>query len=187
MIYVATSYDPADHEEMVAPVLDYLEEHHDRFDLVFGEDMIFPLVGVGIGVVMAPARSLATAGAAVAYSGVGSAADNTSPQLGASLGAAFLSTWASRQIADGMEARTGEITTEIGAQFLRAKVTAGCPEGQEIVEQLRQAALREEVLGACRSGLVVLGFLRLAVSVLTFLILRGSRRQKGAEWHAVDL
>lgn len=158
-------------------------------DSLFGKDMIFPLVvaGIGIGLVMAPAMSLATAGTSAAYSGVASATANTSQQLGASLGVAFLSTWASRHIADGMEARTDEITTEIGAQLLRAKVTASSPEGQAIIEQLRQAALRDEVLGAYRSGFMVLGFLTLAVSVLTFLILRGSGRQRGAERHAVDV
>ncbi|MGW7421692.1 MFS transporter [Streptomyces sp. NPDC054813] len=53
------------------------------------------LVGVGLGTVIAPAMSLATAGVAAADAGAASAAVNTVQQVGGSIGVALLSTMAS--------------------------------------------------------------------------------------------
>ncbi|WP_162131028.1 MFS transporter [Brevibacterium ravenspurgense] len=158
-------------------------------DSWFGEGMVLPLVvaGIGIGLVMAPAMSLATAGTTVAYSGVASATANTSQQLGASLGVAFLSTWASRHVADGMEARAAEITAEIGDRLRRANATPTSTEGQAIAEQLKQAAFSDEVIESYRSGFVVMGFLAFAVSVLTLLVMWRAQSGKEADRHALDV
>lgn len=63
------------------------------------------LVGVGLGVVIAPAMSLATSDVDVADAGVASAAVNTVQQVGGSIGVALLSTMASEAVTDYLSGR----------------------------------------------------------------------------------
>ncbi|NUS87233.1 MAG: MFS transporter [Streptomyces sp.] len=63
-------------------------------DSGYAADILPPLIvaGLGLGLVMAPAMSLATSGVAAEDSGVASAAVNTMQQVGGSLGTALLNT-----------------------------------------------------------------------------------------------
>ncbi|MEU2491226.1 MFS transporter [Streptomyces sp. NPDC007883] len=63
------------------------------------------LVGIGLGMVIAPAMSLATSGVAATDAGVASAAVNTLQQVGGSIGIALLSTMASGAATDYLSGR----------------------------------------------------------------------------------
>ena len=64
------------------------------------------VMGVGLGLVFAPAMATATAGVARADAGVASAMVNTSQQVGGSIGTALLSTLASSPVSGWMSTRT---------------------------------------------------------------------------------
>jgi len=63
------------------------------------------LTGVGVGLVMAPAMSLATSGVAAHDAGVASAAVNTMQQIGGSIGTALLNTLAASAATDYLRGR----------------------------------------------------------------------------------
>lgn len=73
-------------------------------DSSYATDILPPLVvaGLGVGLVMAPAMSLATDGVANEDAGVASAAVNTMQQIGGSLGTALLNTLFASAVADSM-------------------------------------------------------------------------------------
>lgn len=80
---------------------------------VWGQNVLVPLVlgGAGLGLVMAPAMSSATCGVPPRFSGPASATANTSQQVGASLGVAFLSTWAVRSVTEALQEHTAATIT----------------------------------------------------------------------------
>ena len=73
----------------------------------YATDIMPPLIvaGLGLGLVMAPAMSLATAGVAAEDSGVASAAVNTMQQVGGSLGTALFNTLFSSAVANYLDGR----------------------------------------------------------------------------------
>ncbi|MCX5094002.1 MFS transporter [Streptomyces sp. NBC_00365] len=73
----------------------------------YATDIMPPLVvaGLGLGLVMAPAMSLATAGVGAEDAGVASAAVNTMQQVGGSLGTALLNTLFSSAVTDYLDGR----------------------------------------------------------------------------------
>jgi MFS family permease len=70
-------------------------------------DILPPLVvaGLGLGLVMAPAMSLATAGVSAEDAGVASAAVNTMQQVGGSLSTALLNTLTTSAVTDYLDGR----------------------------------------------------------------------------------
>ncbi|MBL1120457.1 MFS transporter [Streptomyces sp. 110] len=70
-------------------------------------DILPPLVvaGLGLGLVMAPAMSLATAGVSAEDAGVASAAVNTMQQVGGSLGTALLNTLTTSAVTDYLDGK----------------------------------------------------------------------------------
>lgn len=68
--------------------------HHLTTQSTYAADVLGPLamLGFGMGFVVAPSISAATAGVAARDAGVGSAMVNTSQQIGGAIAAAFLST-----------------------------------------------------------------------------------------------
>ncbi|MFJ8110804.1 MFS transporter [Streptomyces sp. NPDC096132] len=71
-------------------------------DSTYAANVLPPLlvIGLGIGMIMAPAMSLATAGVAAEDAGVASAAVNTMQQIGGSIGTALLNTLAASAATD---------------------------------------------------------------------------------------
>ncbi|MFE2424677.1 MFS transporter [Streptomyces hokutonensis] len=84
-------------------------------------DVLPPLViaGLGLGLVMPPAMSLAVAGVAAEDSGVASAAVNTMQQVGGSLGTALLNTLSTTAVAnylDGRDAKDPMVLAHAGLE-----------------------------------------------------------------------
>jgi hypothetical protein len=73
----------------------------------YAADILPPLIvaGLGLGMVMAPAMSLAVEGVAAEDSGVASAAVNTMQQVGGSLGTALLNTLFSSAVTDYLDGK----------------------------------------------------------------------------------
>ncbi|ADI03404.1 putative transport integral membrane protein [Streptomyces bingchenggensis BCW-1] len=76
-------------------------------DSGYAADILPPLVvaGLGLGLVMAPAMSLATSGVAAEDSGVASAAVNTMQQVGGSLGTALLNTLSTSAVTNYLDGK----------------------------------------------------------------------------------
>ncbi|KAK1185095.1 MFS transporter [Streptomyces sp. NBS 14/10] len=76
-------------------------------DSGYAADILPPLIvaGLGLGLVMAPAMSLATSGVAAEDSGVASAAVNTMQQVGGSLGTALLNTLSTSAVTSYLDGR----------------------------------------------------------------------------------
>ncbi|MFI1337566.1 MFS transporter [Streptomyces sp. NPDC020845] len=76
-------------------------------DSGYAADILPPLIvaGLGLGLVMAPAMSLATSGVAAEDSGVASAAVNTMQQVGGSLGTALLNTLSTSAVTNYLDGR----------------------------------------------------------------------------------
>ncbi|WP_202381564.1 MFS transporter [Leucobacter chromiireducens] len=89
-------------------------------------ELVAPMVviGMGLGTVMAPAMSSATVGLNPARGGLASALANTSQQLGASLGVAFLSTIATSIVSERIEAAAPLTQAEAATVRLSADVAA---------------------------------------------------------------
>lgn len=89
-------------------------------------ELVAPMlvIGMGLGTVMAPAMSSATVGVGPALNGLASALANTSQQLGASLGVAFLSTIATSIVSERLAAAAPLTPTEIASARLSADVAA---------------------------------------------------------------
>ena len=121
------------------------------------------VIGLGFGMVMAPAMSSATYGVPPENRGLASALASTSQQLGASLGVAFLSTLAAR------------VATERGAELkadLLATLTSGAagPATSPAAIALRDKAVadatREAAVSGYAAGFLSLSFVRFGVAVL---------------------
>ncbi|MEU5645418.1 MFS transporter [Streptomyces milbemycinicus] len=76
-------------------------------DSGYAADILPPLIvaGLGLGLVMAPAMSLATSGVAAEDSGVASAAVNTMQQVGGSLGTALLNTLSTSAVTNYLDGK----------------------------------------------------------------------------------
>ncbi|WP_416975063.1 MFS transporter [Streptomyces sp. 4F14] len=92
----------------------------------FATDILPPLVvaGLGLGLVMAPGMSLATAGVSVEDSGVASAAVNTMQQVGGSLGTALLNTLATSAATDYLAGKDPKDPAVLAQSGLEAYSTA---------------------------------------------------------------
>lgn len=82
------------------------------------------LAGLGMGLIMAPAMSLATEGVAAEDAGVASAAVNTMQQIGGSLGTALLNTLSTSAAADYLVGRNPKDPAVVAQAGLEAYSTA---------------------------------------------------------------
>ncbi|EFL21642.1 puromycin resistance protein Pur8 [Streptomyces himastatinicus ATCC 53653] len=92
----------------------------------YATDILPPLVvaGLGLGLVMAPAMSLATAGVDAEDAGVASAAVNTMQQVGGSLGTALLNTLSTSAATDYLTGRNPKDPAVVAQAGLEAYSTA---------------------------------------------------------------
>ncbi|MFD7500336.1 MFS transporter [Streptomyces sp. NPDC059850] len=92
----------------------------------YATDILPPLVvaGLGLGLVMAPAMSLATAGVAAEDAGVASAAVNTMQQVGGSLGTALLNTLSTSAATDYLTGKNPKDPAVLAQAGLEAYSTA---------------------------------------------------------------
>ncbi|CAM5539188.1 MFS transporter [Streptomyces aurantiogriseus] len=92
----------------------------------YATDILPPLVvaGLGLGLVMAPAMSLATAGVSAEDSGVASAAVNTMQQVGGSLGTALLNTLSTSAATDYLVGKNPKDPAVLANAGLEAYSTA---------------------------------------------------------------
>ncbi|MGI5460277.1 MFS transporter [Streptomyces sp. CA-249302] len=92
----------------------------------YATSILPPLIvaGLGLGLVMAPAMSLATAGVAAEDAGVASAAVNTMQQVGGSLGTALLNTLSTSAAADYLVGRNPKDPAVLAQAGLHAYSTA---------------------------------------------------------------
>ncbi|MEE1764489.1 MFS transporter [Streptomyces sp. SP18BB07] len=95
-------------------------------DSSYTTDILPPLVlaGLGFGLIMAPAMSLATDGVAAEDAGVASAAVNTMQQVGGSLGTALLNTLSTSAAADYLADRNPKDPAVVAQAGLEAYSTA---------------------------------------------------------------
>lgn len=143
----------------------------------WGSEMNLPLIlsGMGLGLVMAPAMSWATAGVSARHSGLASACANTSQQLGASLGVAFLSTWAARSIADSISANYESLRQQTIRNLTDAGAIPGSPQAEQIIANAKSSAMGRFILEAYSSGFAVMAWIALGLSVITAALLWLSR------------
>jgi hypothetical protein len=89
-------------------------------------DILPPLVvaGLGLGLVMAPGMSLATAGVRAEDSGVASATVNTMQQVGGSLGTALLNTFSTSAATDCLADKNPKAPAVLAQAGLEAYSTA---------------------------------------------------------------
>ncbi|MEI5522785.1 MFS transporter [Streptomyces brasiliscabiei] len=92
----------------------------------YAGDILPPLIvaGLGMGLIMAPAMSLATEGVAAEDSGVASAAVNTMQQVGGSLGTALLNTLFSSAVTSYLDGRNPKDPTVLAQAGLEGYSTA---------------------------------------------------------------
>ncbi|WP_406011062.1 MFS transporter [Streptomyces sp. NBC_00637] len=92
----------------------------------YATDVLPPLVvaGLGLGLVMAPSMSLATAGVGAEDAGVASAAVNTMQQVGGSLGTALLNTLSTSAATDYLAGRNPKDPAVVAQAGLEAYSTA---------------------------------------------------------------
>ncbi|MFD5537448.1 MFS transporter [Streptomyces sp. NPDC127079] len=92
----------------------------------YATDILPPLVlaGFGLGLVMAPAMSLATAGVAAEDSGAASAAVNTMQQVGGSLGTALLNTLFASSVTNYLDGRNPKDPAVLAQASLHGYSTA---------------------------------------------------------------
>ncbi|MGW0866608.1 MFS transporter [Streptomyces sp. NPDC002611] len=95
-------------------------------DSGYTTDILPPLIvaGLGLGLVMAPAMSLATAGVKAEDAGVASAAVNTMQQVGGSLGTALLNTLSTSAVTDYLSGRNPKDPTVLAQAGLEGYSTA---------------------------------------------------------------
>lgn len=149
-------------------------------DASYSGDLLVPIVvvGLGLGLIMAPAMSSATHGIGVERSGLASAVANTSQQLGASLGVAFLSTYAARIGADFLADGRDEITRKVASALVEAQVAPSSPSGLEIAARIAADFGARAEVEAYSSGFGVLGAIGLGTAAALIALFLGTRTGK---------
>ncbi len=129
------------------------------------------VVGLGLGIVMAPGMSSATHGIGPDRSGLASAVANTSQQVGASLGVAFLSSFASRVAADSFEGSRADLAAATGRGLAAAGADPSSADGLAIVAQLVADFRFEAQVVAYGQGFLATAAFAVLVAVATAVIL----------------
>jgi len=141
--------------------------------------LLVPMVvaGLGLGLVMAPAMSSATHGIGPEHSGLASAVANTSQQLGASLGVAFLSTVAADAVARTLTSGADALAARVAAALAAAGADPGTPQGAQVRDRLLAEAARAAEIDAYRTGLQVLALLCVGVAVAVVVLFTADRHR----------
>lgn len=150
------------------------------------DSVLWPItvLGVGLGFVMAPAMSAATHGVSAQFSGLASATANTSQQLGASLGVAFLSTLAAQQATDFMESRAAQINQTVAGMLAGRGQGASSAQAAEVVDRVVATFRSEAEIAAYAEGFQALAGIAAVLAVVTFILLaitRAGGRSRGAD------
>lgn len=151
--------------------------------------LVAPMVvaGIGLGLVMAPAMSSATHGIGPAHSSIASAFANTSQQLGASLGVAFLSTVAADAMTRTLTSGADELRAGIASAVAAAGAEPGSAQAAAIRDQLVAQAARSAEISAYSTGLTVLALICAGVALAVVAVFAADRRHGGRGSRTDDL
>lgn len=138
------------------------------------------VLGVGLGIVMAPGMSSATQGIGPEHSGLASAVANTSQQFGASLGVAFLSSFAARVGAEAFERSRLALAEATSQALTLAGVGPDSVDGAAIVGDLVAAFQLDAQVTAYTRGFLATASFCLAIALCAAVLLRRSRQDQPA-------
>lgn len=139
------------------------------------------LVGLGLGLVMAPAMSSATHGIGPDNSGLASAVANTSQQLGASLGVAFLSTFAAQHGARYFTDHADSLSQQVSSTLAASDVLPTSPEGIALAASIAAEFESAAEVSAYAAGFGVLTIMGITVALALVVILTATRSGRGSE------
>lgn len=138
------------------------------------------VIGLGLGTVMAPAMSSATHGIAAAKSGLASAVANTSQQLGASLGVAFLSTYAAHQVVQQLTDNERATTASVTAALARAGAAPESTEGAHVIATIAAEFRSDAEIAAYASGFGALSLLSITIAIVLASLFAAARSGRAA-------
>lgn len=143
------------------------------------------IIGLGLGTVMAPAMSAATRGVSVEHSGLASAAANTSQQIGASLGVAFLSTYAAQRATDFLNGKASTIQDAIATGLAARQPAPGSAEAAQLADGIKQQFLAQAEISAYAAGFAATALIAATLAVVTLVLLLATRSGGAAAEKAV--
>jgi EmrB/QacA subfamily drug resistance transporter len=129
------------------------------------------IIGIGLGLLMAPAFAAGTTGVDRAHIGIASALVNMCQQLGSSLGAAFLTTYATRYATSYLSAHTPEIRRQATANLTAQQLKPASQAGHGLIHQIIAAWETTARVLSYAAGFRLTGIISAAVAVLLVVVL----------------
>ena len=133
------------------------------------------VIGLGLGTVMAPAMSAATHGVAAEHSGPASATANTSQQIGASLGVAFLSTYAAQRVSESLTDKASTIQDAVATAVAAKQLNPESAEAAQIITGIQKDFMAIAEISAYAAGFQVTALIAAALAAATLFLLLATR------------